>query len=161
MKKLFFLKICIGILAVMLCFSCERASDRVRNQTVDRLKEEYACTFSLEGLYVFAVDDAYVVAIPKSGGKIESAAHFSADRSAIQTENLKLIEDGSFEQYKGVSEEALKDALGAFHADVASGFFAPAYVTDNAYLWVFYIDGETVGVIEKYDIISGEKVERF
>lgn len=59
-----------------------------------------------------------------------------------------------------MSIDELKQKLGEIHADVGSGFYIPAYITEDGFLVCFDLENDIVYEVIKRDILTNMVVER-
>ena len=118
------------------------------------------CLYSVPTLSVYQNDShVYIVITDNEGVGIVRAA-FLPTRVVDATYNLDLIENLSGESFIGLNQSEIVEEYGEFHTDIGSGFFAPAYITEDAYLIVLGLDGDCVDIVTKYDLIDGSVIER-
>lgn len=86
---------------------------------------------------------------------------FSSERRCRESQGIDLIDDNeSIEKYLNKPFEEIRQQLGAPHADVGSGFYIPAYLTENAYLICFVLESDVVCEVFKRDLIKNEIIEQ-
>ena len=109
---------------------------------------------------IFKGGNKYVVNIVENGTEREKAV-FSDRRKCVLNNNLKLIGTENPSRFLNVSFSKIKEELGEPHTDIGSGFYIPAYITDDAHLICFETDNGfgpgnegTVTDIIIYDLLA-------
>lgn len=116
--------------------------------------------FSMPTVSVYQKNAQYYIAIKDKKGEETVRAVFLPTRVADKTYNLDLIENADCETFLGLSLTEIEEKYGAFHTDVGSGFFSPAYITEDGYLVVFGLDGDDcVRLVTQCDLIEGSVAE--
>ena len=54
----------------------------------------------------------------------------------------------------------LKEKIGQPHVDIGSGFYIPAYITEDAYLICFELENDNIFEVIKRDLLTNKIVDR-
>ena len=85
------------------------------------------------------------------------------ERSDEHMITVKHLRDTHFDEnyeYLDKSLNELKEKLGDVHADIGSGFYIPAYITENGYLIYFEVENDILYEIVKLDLLTNEVIDR-
>ena len=87
---------------------------------------------------------------------------FSPERKCNRVQGMDLMkkEDEDIGQFLNMDVGKLKEKLGQPHADIGSGFYIPAYVTEDAHLICFEIENDVVFEVVERDLITNKIVKR-
>lgn len=104
-------------------------------------------------LRVFQTHSGYHVYL-LDGKRIHGSICFSADGQLLDCWNVKPITEDNSATFleKHINEIAAQ--YGAPHADVGSGFYIPAYISEDARLIILYTDESVVNKIVVKDLIT-------
>ena len=69
------------------------------------------------------------------------------------------MENEDINQYLDKSLNELKENFGEVHADIGSGFYIPAYITENGYLICLEVENDIVYDVIKRDLLTDVIVE--
>lgn len=153
-------KVAILIIAVALLISgCQYKSHLVSGSTMEELKNQYTLCYSFSPLSVFQADSNYLAVLFDAQDKVSKAVEYTSNRKVIRTEGLSLLEDGDIAQYIGTEMQKLEEEIGVPHFDSGSGFYIPAYMTENGYFVEMFLDDAVISKIVKRDIFTGIVVE--
>lgn len=111
----------------------------------------------LNSLSVFRTNDTYTIVAEKNG-VVQKIVKFSSDRKCRAFHGLVLVKNEDINQYLGKNLNELKEKLGEIHADIGSGFYIPAYITENGYLICFEVENNIVYSVTKRDLLTDEIV---
>lgn len=68
-----------------------------------------------------------------------------------------MIQCEDINQFLGMDTAELKEKYGQPHVDVGSGFYIPAYITDDAYLICLELEDDIVFEVIEHDLLTNEK----
>ncbi len=112
----------------------------------------------LNSLSVFRTNDTYTVVVEENGA-VQKTAEFSSDRKCLTVRGLDLVKDEDINRYLDKSLNELQEKFGEVHADIGSGFYVPAYITENGYLICFEVENDKVYEVVKRDLLTDVIVE--
>ncbi len=113
----------------------------------------------LNALSVFQTDNTYTIVIEKNGAA-QKIVEFSPDRKCCAVYGLVLVKNEDINQYLNKSLSELKETYGEVHADIGSGLYVPAYITENGYLIHFEVEQDIVYEVVKRDLLTNVVIER-
>lgn len=116
--------------------------------------------YQMCGLSAYRSNENYLFSIIVNGD-IVGEAEFASDRRIIRVESLELIKSDNIQKFTNMSFNSVKDMVGEPHVDVGSGFYIPAYITEDAHLICLYLSNEhMVDAVVVRDLLQNEIVER-
>lgn len=152
-----------GIVVIILVFlvlsGCAENNGLLIGDSMSNINNLYIPFISLNSLTVFQEDNTYMVVISENG-TVQKKAEFSSDRKVCNVQGLTLLKIENLNQYLGKNINELKITLGEFHADVGSGFYIPAYITEDAFLICFQTENDIIFEVIKRDLLSNSVVEQ-
>lgn len=110
-------------------------------------------------LSVYKQEDQYLITVYEDDA-IRKTCTFTPERVCTDVQGMTLIENQPVEQFIGVDINTVQTLLGKPHADIGSGFYTPAYITENAYLISFSFHEDKAIMVLKYDLLTGETTDR-
>lgn len=110
-------------------------------------------------LSVYKQEDQYLITVYEDDA-IRKTCIFTPERVCTDVQGMTLIEDQPAERFIGVDINTVQTLLGKPHADIGSGFYIPAYITENAYLISFSFHEDKAIMVLKYDLLTGETTDR-
>lgn len=110
-------------------------------------------------LSVYKQEDQYLITVYEDDA-IRKTCTFTPERVCTDVQGMTLIEDQSAERFVGVDINTVQTLLGKPHADIGSGFYIPAYITENAYLISVSFEKDKAVMVLKYDLLTGEITDR-
>lgn len=102
---------------------------------------------------VFETHNGYKVYFLE-GEHIQGSLYFSKDRQLKEHWNVNAIGSENAAVFFGKSLEEITKEYGDPHADIGSGFYIPAYVSEDAHLVVLYMENNTVYKVTVKDLIT-------
>ena len=112
----------------------------------------------LNSLSVFRTNNTYTIVVEKNG-VAQKMVEFSSDRKCRTVQGLVLVKNEDANQYLDKSLIELKEKFGEVHADIGSGLYVPAYITEKGYLIYFEVENDIVYEVIKRDLLTDEIVE--
>lgn len=149
MKKI----IALLLLMLLTLSGCQKSGDIKIGDSIAEISKQHTNFISLNALSVFRTDDTYTAVVGKNG-TVQKIAEFSSDRRCLNAKNITPIKDEDLNYCLGKTLSELEEKSGAIHTDIGSGFYIPAYITENGYLIYFELDNDTVCKVTKRDIIK-------
>lgn len=113
----------------------------------------------INALFVYETSRGRLVIIKESTE--QKYAIFDNHRQSCFCNDLELIKNEDFSQYLGRDYSCVQESIGKPHLDVGSGFFIPAYITEDAYLICFGVEKNKVVQIGKMDLLSNKLIEKW
>lgn len=110
-------------------------------------------------LSVYKQEDQYLITVYEDDA-IRKTCTFTPERVCTDVQGMTLIEDQPAERFVGVDINTVQTLLGKPHADIGSGFYIPAYITENAYLISVSFEKDKAVMVLKYDLLTGEITDR-
>ena len=142
MKYLLIIILCIAV------FICGCKNENVLSEPTTNQNQ----LINLNTLSVYQNDNEYQVVITRDG-KVVGEVVFLETREFQSVHGLSLVKRGDHEQYLGKLFIDVEQQLGPVHTDIGSGFYVPAYITEDAYLICFTLDDTSVHDIKVYDLL--------
>ena len=153
-------KIIIVLLLIVLFLSgCKNNSDIRIGDSMSEINNQQTPFIFLNSLSVFRTNNTYTIVVEKSG-TAQKIAEFSSDRKCRTVQGLALVKNEDINWYLGKSLYELKEEFGEVHADIGSGFYIPAYITENGYLICFEVENDIVYEVVKRDLLTDVIVDR-
>lgn len=110
-------------------------------------------------LSVYKRKGQYLITVYEDNA-IRKTCTFTPERVCTDVQGMTLIEDQPVERFIGVDINTVQTLLGKPHADIGSGFYIPAYITEDAYLIYFQFEGDEVFGVFKRDLLTGTMTDR-
>lgn len=155
MKKI----ILLLLLMILTLSGCKKNTNIQIGDSMTTINNQQQPFIFLNSLSVFQTNNTYTVVVEENG-VVQKKVEFSSDRKCCTVQGLILVKDGDINQYLNQSLNELNEKLGEAHADIGSGFYIPAYITENGYLIYFNVENDTVFEVVKRDILTNEIIER-
>lgn len=153
-------KIIIVLLLIVLTLSGCKNSFNIRvDDSMAMINNQQAPFIFLNSLYVFRTSKTYTIVVEKNR-VAQKIVEFSSDRKCRTVQGLTLVKNEDINQYLNKSLNELEDKFGEAHADIGSGFYVPAYITENGYLIYFEVENDNVYEIVKRDLLTDVIVDR-
>lgn len=97
--------------------------------------------------------DRYIIKISQVGEK-EKYIYFSGEREILKTKRVYPLKTEDIQIHVGKKFTDVVAQYGEPHADVGSGFYIPAYITEEAYLIEIQVDSDgIISRVAKYDLL--------
>ena len=110
-------------------------------------------------LTVYETDSRYIVTIGENSvGTKGFGAEFSKGRKCLAYYGIVPIKNIETQKFENKDFSWVERRLGKYHIDIGSGFFIPAYITDDGYLICFHVEKDRVTSIQKFDLFTCEKI---
>lgn len=124
----------VAMLLVMACALCGCSGQGLSKEQGELLYER--C-----GLSTYKVNENFRVCIRQNDSSV-GEVEFSSNRAVVRVKSIKLIPSDSNQSFVNKSLAAIEEMFGPPHVDVGSGFYIPAYITEDAYLISVYLTEE-------------------
>ena len=85
---------------------------------------------------------------------------FSSDRKCRRIQGFDLVNNSDISQFLNVDFNELTEEISQPHVDVGSGFYIPAYITEDANLVCFELENEIVIEVIQRDLFTNKIVDR-
>lgn len=85
---------------------------------------------------------------------------FSSDRKCRRIQGSDLVNNSDISQFLNVDFNELTEKIDQPHVDVGSGFYIPAYITEDANLVCFELENEIVIEVIQRDLFTNKIVDR-
>ena len=97
--------------------------------------------------------DKYVIKVSQVGEK-EKYVYFSGEREILKTKRVHPLKAEDIQIHVGKRSTDVLAQYGEPHADIGSGFYIPAYITEDAYLISIQVDSDgIISRVAKYDLL--------
>lgn len=148
------------LLLVILLFSgCVGNNDFLIGEQMSEINNRQTPYISLNTLSAYEIDGSCLVVV-EDGGVVQKIAEFSYERKCKRVQNINLIKAVDINQFLNMNVEDVKKMLGQPHADIGSGFYIPAYITEDANLISFQIENNIVFEVIKRDLITNKIISQ-
>ena len=141
------------LLLLLTLFGCQKSGDIKIGDSIAEISKQHRPFISLNSLTVFRTEDTYTAVIGKNG-TVQKTAKFSSNRKCLNANGITPVNNKALNYYLDKTLSELEEKSGAVHIDIGSGFYIPAYITENGYLIYFELDNDTVCKVTKCDIIN-------
>ena len=155
MKK----NIIVLLLIVLTLSGCKNNSNIRIGDSMSSINSQQTPFIFLNSLSVFRTNNTYTTVVEKNG-MAQKIVEFSSDRKCRTAQGLVLVKDEDINWYLDKSLHELKEKFGEVHTDIGSGFYIPAYITENGYLIYFEVENDIVYEVMKLDLLTNVIVER-
>ena len=108
---------------------------------------------------LYKVNENYLI-IVADGEIVQKLVEFSSDRKCRRIQGSDLVNNSDISQFLNVDFNELTEEIGQPHVDVGSGFYIPAYVTEDANLVCFELENEIVIEVIQRDLFINKIVDR-
>ncbi len=153
-------KIIITLLLIALTLSgCKNNANIQIGDSMTMINNQQVPFISLNCLSVYRENNVYTIVVEKNG-VVQKTVEFSSDRKCRAVQGLVLLKNEDMNQYLDKSLTELKEKFGEVHADIGSGFYIPAYITENGYLIYFSMENDIVYKVMKRDLLTNVVVGR-
>lgn len=146
------------LLMILTLSGCKKGSNIQIGDSMTMISDEHTPFIFLNSLSVFRIDDMYIIVVEENG-VAQKIVEFSSDRKCHTAQGLVLVENEDINQYLDKSLNELKENFGEVHADVGSGLYIPAYITENGYLVCLEVENDIVYDVIKRDLLTDVIVE--
>lgn len=124
---------------------------------MNEINSQHTPYISINSLSAYLINENCFISIQENGN-IQKTVEFSFDRQCLYSEGIELIKDENMEQFVDMEFDVVKEKIGQPHIDIGSGFYIPAYITEDAYLISFDLEDEIVFRITKRDLLTNRIV---
>ncbi len=121
--------------------------------SMSKINSNYIRYAKINTLSVFKTGENYLITID-DGQTIQKLVEFSSERKCRRIQGLHLIESESLSGFLGIGLAEMTAKIGQPHVDIGSGFYIPAYITENAHLIYFEVENGIVTEGSDLDIFT-------
>lgn len=148
------------LLFVTILFSACSSSHKFEvGESMNKINNQYTPYITINTLSVYEINKNYLITID-DGSIIRKLVEFSFERKCHRIQGFDLIKNGDINQFLNMNFNELIEKIGQPHVDVGSGFYIPAYVTEDANLICFELENEIVFEVIKRDLLTNKIVDR-
>ncbi len=148
------------LLFVAILFSACSSSHKFEvGESMSKINNQYTPYITINALSVYEISENYLITID-DGSIVQKLVEFSFERECRRIQGFDLIKNGDINQFLNMNFNKLIEKIGQPHVDVGSGFYIPAYVTEDANLICFELENETVFEVIKRDLLTNKIVDR-
>lgn len=152
-------KIIVVLLLVIVLFSgCTNSFSFEVGERMSNIKSEHTPYITINALSVYEIKGNYWIVINNTEGIVEKLVEFSPERKSIKVQGLDLIKNEDVNSFLNIDVKELKEKYGQPHVDIGSGFYIPAYITQDAYLICLGLENDVVVEVIKRDLITNDIV---
>ena len=153
-------KIIVFLFFVTILFSaCSGDYKFEVGESMDTINNQYTPYITINVLSVYKISKNYLLTIDDDG-IVQKLVEFSPDRNCHRIEGIDLIKSDDINQFLNINFNQLTKKIGQPHVDVGSGFYIPAYITEDAYLICFELENQIVIEVIKRDLLTNRIVDR-
>lgn len=103
----------------------------------------------------------YIIKISQAGEK-EKYVYFSDEREILKTKRVEPLKEENIQIHVGMKFADVTVQYGEPHADIGSGFYIPAYVTEDAYLISIQVNSDgIISRVAKKDLLQTDAGSSF
>ena len=152
-------KITVLLFVITLLLSgCTRDSEFKVGEQMSKINNKNTPYITMNALSVYKDTNNYLVIIDDND-IIQKLVEFSPDRKSIRVQGLDLIKCEDINHFLDMDIDELGKKYGQPHVDIGSGFYIPAYITDDAYLICLGLEDDIVFEVIKRDLLTNEIVD--
>ena len=151
--------ISVLFLVTILFSACSREYNFEVGESMSKINNQYTPYITINALSVYQISENYLITID-NGDIIQKLVEFSPDRKCYRIQGFDLIKNDDMNQFLNINFNQLIEKNGQPHVDVGSGFYIPAYVTEDANLICFELENEIVIEVIKRDLLTNKIVDR-
>lgn len=153
-------KITVLLFAIIILFSgCTRNSEFKVGEQMSKINNKNTPYITMNALSVYEDRNNYFVIIDDND-IIQKLVEFSPERKSTRVQGLDLIKCEDIKQFLDMDIDKLNKKYGQPHVDTGSGFYIPAYITNDAYLICLELENDIVFEVIKRDLLTNEIVDR-
>lgn len=142
---------------IIIFYGCANSSEFKVGEQMKDINNKHIPYISMNALNVYKNNDNYCIVIEEEGVS-QKLVEFSAERQSCKVQGLSLIKNQDINKYLNMNICKIKEELGRPHVDIGSGFYIPAYITDDAYLIYFGLENDIVFEVSKCDLLTNNVV---
>ncbi|NLD22103.1 MAG: hypothetical protein GX664_06485 [Bacteroidales bacterium] len=147
------------IMVAILLSGCAGNSQFKVGEKMSEINNKHTPYISINSLNAYESSGNYFIVIGTEG-VAEKLVEFSSERQSIRAQGLNLVKSQDINKFLNMDINKLKKELGQPHVDVGSGFYIPAYITDDAYLICFELEDDIVFEVIKRDLLTNDIIAR-
>lgn len=151
--------IIVLLLMIITLSGCQKSANIQMGDSMATINNQHTLFIFLNSLSVFQTNNTYTIVVEENG-VAQKIVEFSSDRKCRTVQGLVLMKNEDISQYLDRSLNELKEKFGEVHADIGSGFYVPAYITEDGYLIYFEVENDIVYEVVKRDLLTDEIIER-
>lgn len=144
----------------MLLVACSDSYKIEVGDSLSKFNDQYTPYIYLNSLSVYKIKENYLLTIIDGSGNIQKMVEFLPNRKWSRAQGLELIRNDDINQFINVNFNQLTEKIGQPHADIGSGFYIPAYITEDMHLIFFQLENQTVISVVKRDLLTNTTVDR-
>ena len=155
-------KILLFLLSMMIFLSACSNKDKYKievGESMNNINSQYRPHITMGALSVYKTGGNYLIII-EDDGMVQKLVEFSSDRTCLYIQGLDLIKSGNLNRLMNNTFNELREKIGSPHVDIGSGFYIPAYVTEDANLVCFELEDEIITGIIQRDLLTNKIVDR-
>lgn len=153
-------KIAFFLFIIVIIFSgCANNSKFKVGEHMSEINKMNTPYYTMNALSAYNVKSNYIIVIENESVVLKQV-EFSPERKIIRTHGIDLVKCEDLNRLLGMDIAKLKEELGQPHVDVGSGFYIPAYITDDAYLICIELEDDIVFEVIKRDLLTSNIVAR-
>lgn len=145
--------------ATILFTACSNSRKFEVGESMNNINNQYTAHIAINALSVYEINENYLITIDDDG-IIQKLVEFSFDGKCRRIQGFDLMKNGDIHQFLNINFNELTEKIGQPHVDVGSGFYIPAYVTEDANLICFELENEIVIDVIKRDLLTNKIVDR-
>ncbi len=148
------------LFVVTILFSaCSGSHKLMVGESMSNINKQYTSYISINTLSVYKINENYLITID-DGDIIQKLVEFSSDRKCRRIQGFSLIKNYDINQFLNINFNKLTEKIGQPHVDIGSGFYIPAYITEDANLICFKLENEIVIEVIQQDLLTNKIVDR-
>ena len=127
--------------------------------SIRSINKQHMPYISTNVLSAYKVNENYLI-IVADGEIVQKLVEFSSDRKCRRIQGFDLVNNSDISQFLNVDFNELTEKIDQPHVDVGSGFYIPAYITEDANLVCFELENEIVIEVIQRDLFINKIVDR-
>lgn len=147
------------VFVTILLTACSSGYKFEVGESMSKINSQYTPFITINALSVYGISENYLIIID-DGGVIQKLVEFSPDRKCHRIQGFDLIKNDDINQFLNINFNQLTGKIGQPHVDVGSGFYIPAYITEDANLICFELENDIVIEVIKRDLLTNKIVDR-
>ena len=152
-------RIIILLFFMTILFSACSGYEVEVGEPMSKISSQYTPYITINALSAYKINDSYLITI-NDGNIINKLVEFSVERQCHRVQGFDLIKNGDINQFVNMNFNELKEKIGQPQVDIGSGFYIPAYITEDAYLICFELENDNIFEVIKRDLLTNKIVDR-
>ena len=147
------------IIIIIFFFGCTNSLSFEVGAQMSKINCEHTPYITMNALSVYKNNGNYWIVISDAEGIVQKLIEFSPERKIGKVQGLDLLKSEDINLFLNMDIAELREKYGQPHVDIGSGFYIPAYITQDAYLICLELENDIVVEVVKRDILTNNIVD--